>query len=357
MNNAVILFLILLIPVCGNAFELFISPEGNDDDPGTYSRPIMTLQKANDLLEENAPDEDVLIYIISDQGRCGIENTTWTYSSRKHRTTITSYPENSMASFSASGYKGNAFITFKLEKGEPTNIHIEKIKVEDCPCRVFLFKGDPEDPSGWNGYNSISNCTFENVGNYRYPDKHIAYSVIGFVNTRHSEVHDCKFINIKNHTAATYPQKRISLENRKDRQYYPNILEYEASNKRAGGHNPNLPVIGIYFAHNCDSNQVSGNTFINVKGDVVRIRDNTTNLIFSCNKTVLSGWSAIITAWHGEKEMPSKNVMVTDNEFIGNWLYGMPAVFKDLTDSTNKNIVDQSVLIENNETREHRRIH
>ena len=354
MNSMRILLLILLIPTYGNTFELYISTQGNNDNPGTYSRPLATLQKANDILEEKAPDEDVLIYIISKQGRYEIEATTWTYFSRKHQTTITAYPDSSMALFSATEFKGNAFITFKLEKGEPTNIHIKNLKIEDCSCRVFLFRGNPKDPSGWNGYNSISNCSFENIGNFEYPDKHIAYSVIGFVNSRHNNVHDCRFDNIKNHTAATYPQKRIQLKNKmKDKQHYPNILEYEHSNKRAGGHNPNLPIIGIYFAHHCDSNQVSDNTFINVKGDVVRIRDNTTNLIFTGNKTILSGWSAVITSWYGDEEMPSQAFIVTDNEFIGNWLYGMPTIFKDLIDNkTDQNIAGRDIVIKNNKTRE-----
>jgi len=346
-----------------HAFELYISPMGNDGNPGTLDRPLASLQRANDVLERERPDEDVTIHLMSDQGTYEISHTVWTYSNRRWKTRISSYPDGSHARFTATEYTGEIFISFELKKGEPSNVEIADLSIEDSSCRVFLFNGDPENGHGWNGGNSITGCVFANIGNFHFPEKQVVYSVIGFVNSRNNVIRDCSFTNIKNQTAATYPQKRKKVGNRKrDKEKYPNILEYETSNRRTTGNNPNLPIIGIYFAHDCDSNQVINNTFTNVKGDVVRIRDNSNNLVFSGNTVVVSGWNAVITSWHrnekneddGSGERPSHGVTVTDNDILGNWLYGMPTIFKDLTSKDGENIdYDYRMTIRNNRARDY----
>jgi len=350
--------------VHGYAYELYMSPNGNDSNPGNVSRPVASLERVHDILVKEDPDEDVVIYVVSDQGSYEISNLVWTYYKKDWKTIITSYPEGINAEFTASDYKGNAFITFDIMNGEPSNIEISNITVKDCSCRTFLFRGDPEDEDGWNGYNTIRGCKFVNIGNYNFPAAHVVYSVIGFVNSRNNTIEDCVFENIKNHTAATYPQKRIELKNpEKDKNRYPNILEYAKSNLKGAGYNPNLPIIGIYYAHNCDSNLVINNEFNHVKGDVVRIRNNSNNLVFSKNTTEVSGWNAVVTAWYrtekdtaeAQNEKPSYNVKILDNQFNGNWLYGEPTIYGDLitkeifqNDSMNGS---RNIIIKGNVTR------
>lgn len=338
-------------------YELYVSPAGNDNNPRTADRPLATLQRANDILERDCPDADVVLYVISDRGRLEITETVWTYFNAERHTRITSLPDSIPAVFSETGYTGqDAFITFEIAKGEPSNIEISNISIENCSCRAFLFAGNRDDVNMWNGYNTISNCRFTHIGNSRFPERRVVYSVIGFVNSRNNIVRDCIFETIKNHTACTFPQKRIRLTNeRREKKKYPHILEYEGQNRGTRGDNPNLPIIGIYFAHHCDSNQVIGNSFSNVKGDVVRVRNGSNNLLFAHNTVVVSGWDAAITSWSREgDERPSRGMVIWNNTFIGNWMYGEPRVFKDKNHRMGERTeYDYGIIMEDNVTREY----
>ena len=110
--------IILSSIVHGYAYELYMSPNGNDSNPGYITRPVASLERVHEILVKEDPDEDVVIYVVSDQGSYEISNLVWIYYKKDWKTIITSYPEDINAVFTASDYRGNAFITFDIINGE-----------------------------------------------------------------------------------------------------------------------------------------------------------------------------------------------------------------------------------------------
>jgi hypothetical protein len=328
--------------LCG-PFVLYISPNGNDGNEGTKENPVQTLSRVDDILIAEAPTSDVVIYVRSDQGPYLDQRVEWRYFDSAHRTVIKSDPENTKARFLCTRHSEPlVFFTLMAEEGCPSNIEINNLSIESYASGALIFKGDLDNRQRWNGNNIIRNCSFANIGNYDSPNTRGAYSAIGLINSRNNTIIDCEFTNIKNHTAATYPQNRIERHmSRKEIKKYPNILEYREVNRKGGGWNPNLPIIAIYIAHHSDSNAVIKNSFKNIKGDVVRVRDDSNNNVIADNNMNLVGWQATITAWYCDpgknectarhREKPSFGTIIIGNTIKGNWLYGMPRIYADLT--------------------------
>ncbi|MCU0640136.1 MAG: hypothetical protein MUF59_09755, partial [Candidatus Krumholzibacteria bacterium] len=123
---------------------------------------------------------------------------------------------------------------------------------------------------------------------------------------------------------------------------YPNIVEYsrtwrtfsDAEKQR------NLPIIAIYITNCSDSNIVDNCHFSYIKGDVLRIRDNSNHIQFINNFVKISGWNAVVSEWFCNpftqkctkkgREKPSKGLLIAGNTIRGNWLYGYPTLYLDL---------------------------
>jgi len=326
-------------------YVLYISPTGDDGNAGTAASPLGSMSRANALLEQLNPDADVVVKLISDRGPYIDQSVAWTYYNSKHSITFESEPSTSNATFtSGDDPPSEPFFSFYADNGEATNITIRNITVSNYRSRAILFAGDRENRGGWNGHNTITDCTFEHIGNLKAPRGPIVYSVIGVVNSRNNEISNCVFANISNCTAATFPQKRIAGLRKSQKRAYENVREYEAGGCLGTSSNPNLPIIGIYIAHHSDSNSVRNCAFRFVKGDVVRIRDDSNYTYVADNTMEVVGWHGVVTTWHctgetghctkNEAEKPSRGIFILDNEVRGNWLYGMPRIYFDMNSST-----------------------
>ena len=317
----------------------YMSPRGHDADPGSRERPVATLARVHQLLQQRAPDADVVVKVRSDAGTYLNQTVLWTYYRPERSITIESDPPAINARFAAGDDPpASPFFGLSAMRGEPTNIILRRLTVSDYVSRAVLFLGDRETRANWNGHNAIENCVFERIGNARSPMRAIVYSAIGVVNSRNNRIVNCAFTDIKNHTLANFPQDR------RDAGYEPPafVREEEKRLRKIGpGSNPNIPIVCIYLAHYSDSNVVDGCDFKRIKGDVVRIRDDSNSNVIKNNSFELAGWNAIVSMWQCDSpkqncmkefgpEMPSTGNAVLFNRAAGNWRGGMPLLYIDL---------------------------
>jgi hypothetical protein len=66
---------LLILPVVGAATELYVSPDGNDGNPGTRSQPLQTLQGARDRVRNMDKSRRQDILVLFKAGDYFIENT------------------------------------------------------------------------------------------------------------------------------------------------------------------------------------------------------------------------------------------------------------------------------------------
>jgi len=302
----------------GSICYLYVSPDGNDANPGTLKAPFATLQRANDTLMSNPPDMPVVVRIYSNRGHYYNLSTWWTYYNPMCPTTLTAYPAVYHAYFVADedAPPDRPFFTLDAAAGEPTNIHITRLSITNYVRYIFVFRGDRENPdSGWNGYNSIQDCIVMDAGNARRPDLHFAYGAIGLVNSRYNLIQDCQFINCANANPDPPPwSSRPTL--------------------RVGSC---LPINGIYLAHYSSNNEIRLNIWENIRGDVIRLRDYSNENYIHHNQFYRAGWFAVVTHWYCIEgctkmmpECPSWENIFKDNICISNWRGDAPVIFHDL---------------------------
>jgi len=330
--------------------NIYISPYGDDSNPGTEQYPVLNLSRVHQILQELQPQSDVIIKIRSDCGPYINQCLLWTYYNPKYSITFESLPSGENARFIADDDPpGEPFFVLEADDGKPTNIVFKRLTIIDYVDRAILLKGDRENRNNWNGHNVIEDCVFNNIGNSRMPEKQYSHSVIGIVNSRNNVIKNCRFSKISNNTIATFPQRRPKFRSRSKfqrllhdilkRLFFPNILNYEERFALSSSGDPNIPIICIYIAHHSDSNCVMDCEFNGVMGDAVRIRDDSNNNSIIKNYFELAGWNALISTWYCkperdhctkvEVERPSFGIIVRDNRARGNWLYGEPRIFFD----------------------------
>jgi hypothetical protein len=340
--------------------HLYMSARGDDRNPGSSKEPVLSLARVHEILMQQRPDADVVVKIRSDEGIYWNQSVLWCYYNKGHSIVMESDPPETNACFLADDSPPHEpFFTLSAANGEATNLILRGLTVSNYVTRAILFAGNGEVRSKWNGFNAIENCIFQDIGNARMPERPVAYSAIGLVNSRNNRIVNCSFINIMDHTVAGYPQR----DQRPDNPILGIGDDYKNARAQRGG-NPNLPIIGIYVAHHSDSNRVISCRFRRMKGDAIRIRDDSNGNLVSRNVFELTGWHAVISTWYCrtsmegcserlETEAASWGNVFTDNKVNGNWKGGKPTVFLDLTpaDGLSESDGRPGVILRNNTAR------
>lgn len=318
---------------------IYLSPLGDDNNPGSRDRPAATLVRIQQLLKQRALDADIIVKVRSDAGVYLNQSVLWTYYRPGRSITIESDPPRVNACFVA----GNdppvgPFFALSAMRGEPTNIILRRLTVRNYVSRAVLFLGDREIRDNWNGGNAIEDCVFEGIGNARLPMQPIVYSAVGLVNSRNNRIVNCSFLDIRNHTLANFPQAPRGAAHHP----VPRIEKEERKLSAIGsGSNPNIPIVCIYLAHYSDSNAIEACSFERVKGDAIRIRDDSNGNVIAGNRFELVGWNAIVSMWQCDsprlncmKELVPEKVStgnaILRNTARGNWRGGMPVLFVDM---------------------------
>ncbi|GEM_PF-1862834 len=337
---------------------IHVSPRGDDRNPGTATRPVASLARAHEILEEEKPRADVVVKVRSDAGSYLNQSVLWMYCVPGRSVTIEADPPGANAIFEADDdAPRRPFFTLSAARGEPTRVTLRNLTVRKYCGRAVLFLGDAEIRGNWNGSNAIEGCVFEDIGNARLPAKPIAYSAIGLVNSRNNTISNCRFTRIMNHTVANFPQPDRGRDDPSR-----GIGDDHARLSRLGaGSNPNIPIVGVYLAHYSDSNRIVGCEFSRVKGDPIRIRDDSNHTVIEGNTFELAGWNAVVSTWYCgasrgecykelEPERPSFGTVFRNNAVEGNWKGGMPRLYDDLASGSETRAADggRAIVLENN---------
>jgi hypothetical protein len=313
---------------------VYVSPAGNDSGNGTIEHPLATLAGVQDHLRITVPMSDVTVRIRSDHEPYIDQTVIWDYHnapdslSPEYNITFEAYPDSLYACFIGSNADTNFFTLDRHDNGA-TNVHFRKLSIRRYRTGAIWFCGNRvDDAEGWNGYNSIEDCIFYEIGSQWQPDKLGCYGVLDFMNSRFNVIWGCEFRDCANAYDTGFPQGDVEAE------------VYSTHTVNA-----------IYLAHHSTNILVIGNTFTRIKGDAVRIRDQSNNAEICYNSFYQTGWSGIVTMWYCHPayvpwgycrsllpidECPSWFASFHDNYVEGNWTCGQPRLFYDLRPSDNE---------------------
>lgn len=299
-----------------SADTVWLSPGGSDDDAGTHLHPVRSLARAQEILRSRDKDADALVLIMSTRGVYVNQTVKWDYYRPGRSITLQAYPATANACFVASDADppGAPFFALTVAPGEPTNIRLRNLTIRNYVSRPIYFVGDWSDDNRWNGGNSISGCCFHNIGNERMPDREVVYGVISFANSRGNLVENCAFIECANTQRVATTAEREACED---------LLAVSA--ERAA--EMMLPIVGVYIAYGSTDNVVTGCTMRRLKGDGIRIRDNSDRTIIQYCNFCETGWSAPCTMWYCDCASqncikPSLECHSVDNRMLYNHLEG-----------------------------------
>jgi hypothetical protein len=314
-----------------SADTVWVSPLGSDGNRGSASDPVLTLQRAEQVLRANDRDCDAHVLIASDDGAFMDQTVDWDYYRPNRSIVFESFPDSANACFLASDENPPAvpFFTLRAVPGEPTRLIFRRITVRNYVTRAFYFLGDWSDENHWNGENRLEDCCFQDIGNERMPEREIVYGVVTLVNSRRNTIVDCRFIDCANSNNTTTAIERD-----------PDAETFADSFGSAAG--AVLPIIGIYIAHMSSDNVVVGCSMLRIKGDAVRLRDQSNrNRIQYCTFHQV-GWNAVCSSWFCDNTLnncikPSLECHCLDNQLLdnrseGGWYCAEMAIFRDLMD-------------------------
>jgi len=269
-------------------FKLFVSPSGNDKNDGlSNSVPIITLSRAQDILESYDPNQAIEIHI--DQGTYYGQSVIWTYTNG-HSITFTPIDFTSERPIFDGGGTLETWFTLNKTNGTASNLRFRYIKVQNYNT-AMSFNGNRNQVSHWNSGNELYGMFFSRIGG-RYSTSSYSTAAIRFVNSRDNSISNNHFVDILNNSA-------------------------EAS-----------AIHAIYFAHYSSNNIVFKNRFLRVNGDPIKIRDESNFNSISDNRFYSSGNIAFYQGWYCNKKIrddctkASGECPSIGNEFRKNDLYG-----------------------------------
>ena len=262
-----------------------MSANGDDQSDGlTLATPILTLNKAQEVIRDRLPNLDRDVEIRISPGIYRNQSVRWTFTSPNH--TITFMPldnDKNRPIFDGSRAKGATWFHLDHAKGEKTNLVFHYIRVENYST-ALSFNGNRSDNQGFNSSNRIYGSYFLNIGED-------ATAAVRLVHSKNNQI-------INNH--------------------FVNILSSVSCGQ----------LHALYIAHMSSDNQILRNRFENSCGDPIRIRDYSNGNVINENTLTKVGIIAAYTDWYcdhdtrtdctkAQPECPS-----WDNQFRNNILSG-----------------------------------
>lgn len=317
-------------------FVLWISPAGDDANDGTFEAPLRSLRRAGEMLLADPPGSDVRILLRSDEGEYLNESVVWRYYDPGHATVFEPYPPELPAVFRADAVAPPAgpFFTLEAGAGEPTNIVLRRLRVEDYASTVFFFKGDPENPTGgWNGRNVIEDCTLRDIGNARIPSRPLVYGAVMLVNSVSDTIRGCSFSRFANANTLAQASPEGAFPDEKLDSAGARGLTLDAAATI-------LPIIGVYVSHHSVGTRVLGCAMDTICGDAVRIRDGSDDAVIDSCSFTQTGHNAVCSMWYCEAsvescfwshpECPSCGAVMRNCRAFGDRYCQSPRLFADL---------------------------
>jgi Right handed beta helix region len=224
----------------------FVSPNGSDSAEGqTQQKPLLSLQLALDRAIKSADSSTERIVVNVAEGTY----TAQRVSTEGHQRGIPlvikpTHPSEQMPVFDGAG-EGGAWFSLRSEVGKATRISIIGLRVTRYATAISL-NGSRDSTGAFNSGNVIEGNVFETIGQIANPKGPKSTAAIRLINSRENEIRKNRFANIKNIEGCS-------------------------------------ALHSIYMAHYSSKNVIEGNTFENVCGQTIKVRDQSNNNIIRNN--------------------------------------------------------------------------
>jgi len=150
-------------------FTLYLSPYGDDDNNGlSLVSPILSLQKAHDILLEYQPQ--IPVDIIINAGTYYFQEVKWRYTNG-HEITFKAFNQEIDRPIFDGSLVSDTWFTFDGKQGKASYLNFRHLKVQNYNVGM-TFRGDRENINAWNGYNELYSMYFYRIGGMYYSAKH-----------------------------------------------------------------------------------------------------------------------------------------------------------------------------------------
>ena len=241
---------------------LYVSPHGSDKASGSEpGQALRSVQKAFELAYVAASKQDL--------DRVRIEVAPGRYLGQRIKVRqppagvhfeVSAQPgAESRPIFDGNGKGGTWFI---LQAATQNGARFTFSGLEVAKYRTALsFNGKRDDVGKYLGDNVIENMVFRDIGQIAKQGSRPSTAAVRLVNARNNIIRDNMFINIRN-------EERCEL------------------------------LHSIYVAHHSSGNQIIGNTFDNVCGSPIRLRDRSNDNVASGNTFRQVNSNAVFDEWY-----------------------------------------------------------
>jgi Right handed beta helix region len=224
----------------------FISPNGSDSAEGqTQQKPLISLQLAMDRAIKSADSSTERIVVNVAEGTYTAQRVSTEGHPKGIKVIIKpTHPDERMPVFDGGG-EGGAWFSLRSEVGKATRISIMGLRITRYATAISL-NGSRDSTGAFNSGNVIEGNVFETIGQIANPKGPKSTAAIRLINSRENEIRKNRFSNIKNIEGCS-------------------------------------ALHSIYMAHYSSKNIIEGNTFENVCGQTIKVRDQSNNNIVRNN--------------------------------------------------------------------------
>ncbi len=243
-----IVFAAIMMVWPGKSFgaQIFMAPDGSNKASGlTRSEAVRSLGRAREIARRLIQSKPAKIQILVAPGTYLHQSVNWNVTHPATRISIQALDPNRRPVFDGRRgrrVKSGTFFYTRKRNGR-TNITIRNLVIQNYRA-ALNFHGNQRDYTRFNSHNRILSNLFLNIGD-KYWDRPSkpGFAAIHLTNSRNNLVRNNVFLNIEN------------FDN-------PDTLMNESGLVHA-----------IYLAHFAEENVIDRNSFINVSGQAVKIRN------------------------------------------------------------------------------------
>lgn len=280
----------LALPTTLPAADIHLAPDGDDRAGGQApAQAVATLARAVSLALEQPGANRILVApglyrgqgVVIDGRRLGQGLTIMGTASDPRE-----YPR-----FIGDG-GATTWLMLRASDGRETGLVIEGLRIANYLTAISL-NGNRDDPAGFNSGTIIRRNIFNAIGSIAVQGDVLGTAAVRLVNARNSRIEDNYFNGIRNRTLA-----------------------------QCGAMHP------VYLAHFASGNRIVGNSFQNICGSAIKLRDRSSHNHIVGNRFVEVERAPAIEEWYCDKaeradctkqlgECPSIGNVQSDNEFRG----------------------------------------
>ncbi|VFR35321.1 hypothetical protein ANDA3_3901 [plant metagenome] len=249
---------------------LYVSPSGSDQANGlTPQEPLSTVQRAMDLAYQIGQKENPThVRILIGKGEYKQQSIqAISPPTGVHIELLAADEASGKPVFDGAG-KGDTWFTLSGKTRPGARFTITGLEIRNYRTAISL-NGNRAKPDHYITGGTLSRLTLRNIGQIAMPGKPLSTAAIRLVNAREITISDNQFIRIRNV-------------------------------QQCG------PLHAIYLAHHSSRNQIVGNTFDDLCGSPIRIRDASNHNLAAHNTFNQAEFESVFDEWYCDRSRNTK---------------------------------------------------